>query len=106
MVVGRCSTLSASVSRRLVYATLVVVRSNIAMLGGRMIDYARGSDPLTGITAASALRWDAERLRAAMLEAVRTSPDCFLMTEESVKARPPDSWIDEIRSSTWAVAQQ
>lgn len=71
-----------------------------------MTDHPRGSEPPTGITAAAALRWDAQMLQDAMLEAIRTSPDSFIMTEEEAKARPLDYWIDEIRSSTWAVAQQ
>ena len=71
-----------------------------------MTEYPRGSEPPTGITPAAALRWDAEMLQDAMLEAVRTSPDSFITTVEEVKTRPLDSWIEEIRSSTWAVAQQ
>lgn len=71
-----------------------------------MTDHPRGSEPPTGITAASALRWDAEMLQEAMRKAIRTSPDSFLMTVEEVKTRPLDYWIEEIRSSTWAVAQQ
>jgi ribosomal protein S18 acetylase RimI-like enzyme len=71
-----------------------------------MTDHPRGSEPPTGITPAAALRWDAEMLQDAMLEAVRTSPDSFITTVEEVKTRPLDSWIEEIRSSTWAVAQQ
>ena len=71
-----------------------------------MTEHPRGSEPPTGITPAAALRWDAEMLQDAMLEAVRTSPDSFITTVEEVKTRPLDSWIEEIRSSTWAVAQQ
>jgi ribosomal protein S18 acetylase RimI-like enzyme len=71
-----------------------------------MTEYPRGSEPPTGITAASALRWDAEMLQEAMRKAIRTSPESFLMTVEEVKTRPLDYWIEEIRSSTWAVAQQ
>lgn len=71
-----------------------------------MTEYPRGSEPPTGITAVTALRGDAEMLQKAMLEAILTSPDSFLMTEEEANARPLDSWIEEIRSSTWAVAQQ
>jgi ribosomal protein S18 acetylase RimI-like enzyme len=71
-----------------------------------MTDHPRGSEPPTGITPAAALRWDAEMLQDAMLEAVRTSPDSFITTVEEVKTRPLDSWIEDIRSSTWAVAQR
>jgi ribosomal protein S18 acetylase RimI-like enzyme len=71
-----------------------------------MTEYPRGSEPPTGITAAASLRWDAQMLQDAMLEAICTSPESFLMTEEDAKARPLDYWIEEIRSSTWAVAQQ
>lgn len=52
------------------------------------------------------LRWDAEILHHAMREAVRTSPDSFLKTVADVDAEPLDYWINEIRSSTWAVAQR
>lgn len=71
-----------------------------------MTEHPRGSEPPTGITPASALRSDAEMLQKAMLEAILTSPNSFLMTEEEANERPLDSWIEEIRSSTWAVAQQ
>ncbi len=71
-----------------------------------MTEHPRGSEPPAGITAAAALRWDAEMLQEAMRKAIRTSPDSFLMTVEEVKAKPLESWIEEIRSSTWAVAQQ
>lgn len=52
------------------------------------------------------LRWDAKILQYAMREAVRTSPDSFLKTVEDVDAEPPGYWINEIRSSKWAVAQR
>ena len=46
-----------------------------------MTDYPRGSEPPTGITVAAMLRWDAQMLQDAMLEeAIRTSPDSFLIT--------------------------
>jgi ribosomal protein S18 acetylase RimI-like enzyme len=51
------------------------------------------------------LRWDAEILKKAMCEAVETSPDSFLKTVGEVEAKPQDYWINEIRSSKWAVAQ-
>jgi ribosomal protein S18 acetylase RimI-like enzyme len=71
-----------------------------------MTDHPRGSEPPTGITTASVLRGDAEMLQKAMLAAILDSPDSFLRTEEQVMARTLESWIEEIRSSTWAVAQQ
>lgn len=52
------------------------------------------------------LRSDAKILYHAIREAVRTSPDSFLRTVEDVDAESPDYWINEIRSSKWAVAQR
>jgi ribosomal protein S18 acetylase RimI-like enzyme len=40
-----------------------------------------------------------------MREAVSTSPGSFLKTVEDVDAEPPDYWVNEVRSSKWAVAQ-
>lgn len=57
-------------------------------------------------SASSALRRDAKILQKALRKAVRTSPDAFSKTVEDVKEKPLDYWIDEIRSSTWAVAQR
>jgi ribosomal protein S18 acetylase RimI-like enzyme len=54
----------------------------------------------------SVLRADAEILYYAMREAVRTSPDSFLMTVADVEAETPDHWLNEIRSSKWVVAQR
>src|SRR5579863_8371361 len=71
-----------------------------------MTEYPRGSEPPTITTAVPALRGDAEMLQEAMRKAIRTSPDSFLMTVAEVKAKPLESWIEEIQSSTWAVAQQ
>jgi len=59
-----------------------------------------------GASASSALREDAVILHDAMREAVRTSPDSFLKTVEDIDAESLDYWIDEIRSSTWVVAQR
>ena len=57
------------------------------------------------ISVSSVLRWDAETLYYAMREAVSTSPGSFLKTVEDVDAEPPDYWVNEVRSSKWAVAQ-
>jgi ribosomal protein S18 acetylase RimI-like enzyme len=48
---------------------------------------------------------DAQILHTAMREAVRTSPQSFMRTVEDIDAEPLHYWINEIRSSTWAVAQ-
>ena len=61
---------------------------------------------LMGTSTSSALRWDAEILHYAMRKAVRTSPGSFLKTVAEIDAESLDYWIDEIRSSTWAVAQR
>jgi ribosomal protein S18 acetylase RimI-like enzyme len=57
------------------------------------------------IGVSSVLRWDAEILYCAMREAVSTSPGSFLKTVEDVDAEPPGYWVNEVRSSKWAVAQ-
>jgi ribosomal protein S18 acetylase RimI-like enzyme len=66
---------------------------------------SQGIDPY-GSKGELTLRWDAEILCYAMREAVRTSPDSFLKTVKDVDAEPLDYWINEIRSSKWAVAQR
>jgi ribosomal protein S18 acetylase RimI-like enzyme len=59
-----------------------------------------------GTSASSSLAGDAEILHYAMREAARTSPGSFLKTVEDIDAESPDYWINEIGSSTWAVAQR
>ncbi len=54
----------------------------------------------------TALGRDARILRDALLVAVGTSPDSFIRTIDEVEGQPFEHWIDEIRSSTWAVAQR
>jgi len=54
----------------------------------------------------AALDRDARILQDALRHAVGTSPDSFMKTVEDVEAQPLDYWINEIRSSTWAVAQR
>lgn len=49
---------------------------------------------------------DAKILHYTVREAVRTSPNAFLKTVRDVDAKALDYWIDEIRSSTWAVAER
>lgn len=49
---------------------------------------------------------DAKILRAARREAIRTSPASFLTTLGDIDARGLGYWIDEIRSSTWVVAER
>ncbi len=71
-----------------------------------MTDHSRGAENPNWNTASSVLRRDAKILRSALRKAVRTSPDSFIKTVEDVNAKPLDYWIDEIRSSTWAVAQR
>jgi ribosomal protein S18 acetylase RimI-like enzyme len=65
---------------------------------------SQGIEP-NGSNGEFALHWDAKTLCYAMREAVRTSPDSFLKTVEDIEAEPLDYWINEIRSSKWAVAQ-
>lgn len=66
----------------------------------------RGSGNRTEATTSAALGRDARILRGALLKAVGTSPDSFMKTIEDVAAHPLEYWINEIRSSTWAVAQR
>jgi ribosomal protein S18 acetylase RimI-like enzyme len=58
-----------------------------------------GAEPLPGLP-------DAQLLKAAMHEAISTSPDAFLTTTSELKARDADYWEREIRSFTWAVIQR
>jgi ribosomal protein S18 acetylase RimI-like enzyme len=48
---------------------------------------------------------DAELLREAVLESVRTSPDSFLTTEAEIEEKPPAYWKDQLGTSTWAVME-
>jgi ribosomal protein S18 acetylase RimI-like enzyme len=66
----------------------------------------RGSENRSEVTTSSALDRDARILRGALLEAVGTSPDSFMKTIDDVEAQPLDYWVNEIRSSTWAVVQR
>lgn len=50
--------------------------------------------------------WDAKLLQETVREAIRTSPESFLRTVSDVDARPLNYWLEELRSSTWAVAQR
>jgi len=50
--------------------------------------------------------WDAKLLQETVREAIRTSPESFLRTVSDVDARPLSYWLEELRSSTWAVAQR
>jgi ribosomal protein S18 acetylase RimI-like enzyme len=54
----------------------------------------------------AALRRDARILRRALLKAVGTSPDSFMRTKKEVKAQSHAYWVNELKSSTWAVAQR
>jgi ribosomal protein S18 acetylase RimI-like enzyme len=56
-----------------------------------------------GGSKAPGLRGDAKVLHDVLLEAVRISPESFLMTLKDVDMR---NWVAEIRSSTWVVAQR
>jgi ribosomal protein S18 acetylase RimI-like enzyme len=64
------------------------------------------ADGYSDALANSGLQADAEILRYAMREAVRTSPGSFLKSVAEVEAEPLDYWVSEIRSSTWAVVQR
>lgn len=66
----------------------------------------RWSENRSEATTSSALDRDARILRDAVLDAVGTSPDSFMMTIEDVEAQPLAYWKNEIRSSTWAVVQR
>ncbi len=70
-----------------------------------MTDYSGGAENPVGEGIISALHWDAKTLRDTLREAILTSPGSFLTTVEDVDTKSPDYWIDEIQSSTWAVAE-
>lgn len=71
-----------------------------------MTDYPRGTESPTESSASLELVRDAQILHDTVREAVRTSPHAFLRTVSDVDAKSLDYWIDEIQSSTWAVAQR
>lgn len=71
-----------------------------------MTDYRSGSHRPIGTSTSSTLRWDAKILRDTLRVAIYNSPDSFLKTLDEIDAKPLDCWIDEVRSSTWAVAQR
>jgi ribosomal protein S18 acetylase RimI-like enzyme len=79
---------------------------NLAERGGKeMTGDPRGAESPVR-TRESLERRDAKILHDAVREAVRTSPDSFLKTVDDVDAKSLDYWIDEIRSSTWVVAER
>jgi ribosomal protein S18 acetylase RimI-like enzyme len=45
-------------------------------------------------------------LRSARLEAVRNAPEAFVTTFLAEPMRPPEEWIEILRSSTWVAAWQ
>ena len=49
---------------------------------------------------------DAKTLEVTVRAAIRTSPGSFLTTLVDIEAKQADYWIDQIRSSTWVVAEQ
>lgn len=71
-----------------------------------MNHHSRGAVNPTGSSTSSALGWDAKILQDALRDAVSISPDSFLKTVEDIDAKLLEYWIDEIRSSTWAVVQR
>jgi ribosomal protein S18 acetylase RimI-like enzyme len=104
---------SGALNRRLPTANVAPSRWSLAKRARKeMTDHPRGADSPMGTITSSAplpddpIKDDAEILRDAVREAIRTSPDSFLKTLEDVEAKALDYWQDEIRSSTWAVAQR
>jgi len=78
---------------------------NLAGRGrNEMTDHPRGTESRIR-TRERAERRDAKILHDVVREAVWTSPDSFLKTVEDVDAKSADYWIDEIRRSTWVVAE-
>jgi ribosomal protein S18 acetylase RimI-like enzyme len=69
-----------------------------------MTDHTPGTENSRGASK-STERWDAKILRDSVREAIRTSPASFLTTVEDVDTKSLDHWIDEMRSSTWVVAE-
>lgn len=71
-----------------------------------MTDYPRRIETPIESNAAPVFLQEAKILQGTVREAVRTSPDSFFKTVGDVDAESLDYWIDEIRTSTWAVAQR
>jgi ribosomal protein S18 acetylase RimI-like enzyme len=76
------------------------------MSGTKMTDYAGGAERPIGKGAGTAILQDATTLNETLRKVICTSPDSILRTVEDVNAKSMDYWVDEIRSSTWVVAEQ
>jgi ribosomal protein S18 acetylase RimI-like enzyme len=70
-----------------------------------MVNRACGADDPVSAESRAKLR-DAQSLKAAMCEAISTSPEAFLATIAELEAKEDDYWEREIRSSTWAVLER
>jgi ribosomal protein S18 acetylase RimI-like enzyme len=59
-----------------------------------------------GTSAGSAIFQDAQTLKVTMRDAISTSPNSFLTTLRDVASKEAEDWIQEIKSSTWVVAER
>jgi ribosomal protein S18 acetylase RimI-like enzyme len=76
------------------------------MSGRAMTDCNGGAGDPRGTSAGAAIYRDAKTLEVTVRAAIRTSPDSFLTTLVDIEAMQADYWIDQIRSSTWVVAEE
>jgi ribosomal protein S18 acetylase RimI-like enzyme len=71
-----------------------------------MADCCGGAERPTGTSTGSAIFQDAQTLKVTMRDAISTSPNSFLTTLRDVASKEEDDWIQEIKSSTWVVAER
>jgi len=71
-----------------------------------MADCGGGAERPAGPSAGSAIFQDAQTLKVTMRDAISTSPNSFLTTLRDVASKEAEDWIQEIKSSTWVVAER
>lgn len=71
-----------------------------------MTHAAGGTTRPVQLTMSPAIQRDAQRLRRAVRDSVSSSPGAFLATIDDINRKLASDWINEIRSSTWAVVQK
>ena len=76
------------------------------MSGTEMTDYGEEAGGLSGPNAGPVICRDAKVLEETMGKAISTSPDSFLTTLVDVASKKANDWVQEIKSSTWVVAER
>lgn len=82
------------------------IRHVTVMSGAEMTDYSGGTECPNGASADSVIVKDATILSVTLREAILTDPGSFLTTLVDVDTKKTDYWVDQVRSSTWVVAER